>query len=157
MDCNDKTIFNTILSQNDLKMDKNYNIKYKFTYKNDFTHAIIMNKANPVLNIPKENVIGLAQEPINLLNLNTKYIEYCKKNMKKYFIGNINWNNINLKNPFVEKNSYILPGIKIENIPQNYPDKNKIMNYVYSCKKDPSPPSSKDSGATCRHVHHELL
>jgi hypothetical protein len=52
-----------------------------------YTHAIIMNKATPYLTIPKENVVGLAFEPRELLNLNQEFINYAKKHIGKYLIG----------------------------------------------------------------------
>jgi hypothetical protein len=39
------------------------------TDKEDYTHAVILNKATPVLNLPKEKVIGLACEPFDFLRL----------------------------------------------------------------------------------------
>ena len=60
---NCKTIFEKINYSSEIYFygkDK----KYYFTDDNDFTHAIIMNNAMPDLNIQKENVIGLAFEPI---------------------------------------------------------------------------------------------
>ena len=61
--------------------------KYYFTNDDDFTHAIIMNTAMPDLNIPKENVIGLAFEPIQFLGLTSIFIDYARKNISKYYLG----------------------------------------------------------------------
>jgi len=57
------------VSSNELFLDKNYNITYRFTIDDDYTHAIIVNKAMPKLTIPKENVVGIAQEPPEFLIL----------------------------------------------------------------------------------------
>ena len=131
----DKSILNNILNQYNWKMDKNYNIKYKFTDSSNFTHAIIFNTAKPILNISKKNVIGLAQEPMQFLGFTNSDIKYYKKNVKKYFIGKVKYQNVTLPDPFIEKFSYLLPLIDIKNYPKDYSNKNKIMNYVYSKKK----------------------
>ena len=131
----DKSILNQILKEYNWKMDKNYNTKYKFTDSSDFTHAIIFNRAKPILNISKKNAIGLAQEPIQFLGLTNSDIEYYKKNVKKYFIGKVKYQNKTLPDPFIEKFSYLLPLISIKNYLKDYSNKNKIMNYVYSKKK----------------------
>ena len=57
------------------------------TTGNDYTHAIILNTAMPLLNIPKENVIGLAFEPPAFLGLTQEFITYAEKYIGKYFIG----------------------------------------------------------------------
>ena len=57
------------------------NKKVYITDENDYTHAIILNKAMPKLNIPKQNVIGLAFEPFELLNINQEFINYSQKNI----------------------------------------------------------------------------
>jgi len=55
-----------------------------FTNDDDYTHAIILNKAMPYLKIPKENVIGLAQEPPEFLAMNNGFVEYAKKHIGIY-------------------------------------------------------------------------
>jgi len=71
-----------------LKNDPLFNKAYCFVTNNDYTHAIILNTAMPVnLNIPKENVIGLAFEPLQFLNLSHQFIDYAKKHIGTYFIG----------------------------------------------------------------------
>ena len=77
---------------------------FVFTNGEDYTHAIILNKAKPVLKIPKERVIGLAQEPFVFLNINTDFILYALKNIGRYYIGDTHHA---LIEPFVEGNSYI--------------------------------------------------
>ena len=54
---------------NELEKDEDYNKNYSFTSGEDYTHAILMNKAMPSLRIPRENVIGLAFEPREFLNI----------------------------------------------------------------------------------------
>jgi DNA polymerase sigma len=88
----------------------------------------------PKLNIDKNNVIGLAQEPNCFLNINNNFIRYFVENIKKYYIGNLNYKGINLKYPFIEKFSYYLPHFNYKNIKINH--KTKLMNYVYSRKNN---------------------
>ena len=83
-----------------------YGEKNKYCFVNDdddFTHAIIINTIMPNLNIPKENVIGLAFEPIYFLGLTTEFIDYAKKYIGKYFIGD----KLDLPEPFVEHFGYM--------------------------------------------------
>jgi len=65
------------------------NKKIYITTDDDYTHVIILNTAMPKMNpnIPKQNVIGLAFEPYELLGINYEFIEYAKKYIGKYFIG----------------------------------------------------------------------
>ena len=83
-----------------------YGEKNKYCFVNDdddFTHAIIINTIMPNLNIPKENVIGLAFEPIYFLGLTTEFIDYAKKYIGKYFIGDKS----DLPDPFIEHFGYM--------------------------------------------------
>jgi len=73
------------------------------TDNDNYTHAVIINTAMPELNIPKQNVIGLAFEPIYFLNITEEFIEYSKKNIGKYFIGE----KLNLPEPFIEHFGYM--------------------------------------------------
>ena len=58
------------------------------TTSDDYTHAIILNTAMPVLkNIGRSNVLGLAFEPPPFLQLTTTFIQYAQKYIGKYFIG----------------------------------------------------------------------
>jgi len=69
----------------------------------EYTHAIILNTAMPKLKIPKKNVIGLAFEPYEFLGINDSFIEYAKKHISRYFIGEKK----NLPEPFVEGIGYM--------------------------------------------------
>jgi hypothetical protein len=53
----------------------------------DFTHAVIINTVMPILNISKENVLGLAFEPLQFLNITPTFFAYAKKHIKEYYIG----------------------------------------------------------------------
>jgi len=77
---------------------------FVFTNGDDYTHAILLNKAMPVLNIPKERVIGLAQEPFRFLNPTSDFIDYAVKYIGRYYIGDTH---VSLPEPFVEGNAYI--------------------------------------------------
>jgi hypothetical protein len=88
-----------------LEEDPNYNVKYKFTIDDDYTHAFILNTAMPQLKVPKENVIGMAFEPLEYLNLSNIFIDYAKKYIGKYYIGDTS--RLNLPEPFIEHYSYM--------------------------------------------------
>ena len=80
------------------------NKKIYFTNDDNYTHAIILNTAMPILNnIPKENVIGFAFEPYEFLQINELFINYTKQNIGKYFIGDKR----NLSDPFIEGFAYM--------------------------------------------------
>jgi len=92
-----------------------------------YTHVIIINTAMPNLNIPKENVIGLAYEPPAFMTPNTReFITYLQNNVSKYFIGD----NSKLPLPFVSGHCYqwyAAPSYII-------PVKNKMMSMMVSQK-----------------------
>ena len=88
-------IINAYFSMDELFLDKDYNVTYRFTLDNDYTHAIIINKATPQLKISKENVVGIAHEPPEFLNQP---------------IGNWNVSNfINMKSMFYNASSFNQP------------------------------------------------
>jgi len=89
----------------ELIKDPFYNVKYRFTLDDDYTHAILLNTAMPVLkpNVPKENVIGLAFEPFNFLGLTMRFVDYAKKNIGLYYIGQ----KADLPLPFTEHFAYM--------------------------------------------------
>jgi len=100
----------------------------------DYTHAIILNMAMPVLkNLPKKNVLGLAFEPPVFLKLTPQFIQYAVKYIGKYYIGDkrhwLDENNI-LPNLFVEKYAYMW-----HITPLNYtPFKKNLMSIMVSNK-----------------------
>jgi hypothetical protein len=79
------------------------NGKYCFVNDEQFTHAIIINTIMPNLNIPKENVVGLAFEPIHFLGLTPQFIDYAKQHIGKYYIGD----KVDLPDPFIEHFGYM--------------------------------------------------
>jgi len=103
------------------------NKKVYITDKNDYTHAIILNKAMPNLNIPKENVIGLAFEPFEYLKINEEFVNYSQKYIGKYFIGDKS----NLPSPFIEYFGYMWHSNPCKEIVT----KNKLMSIIVSDKQ----------------------
>jgi hypothetical protein len=101
--------------------------KVYITDEDDYTHAIIINTMMPNLNIPKENVIGLAFEPIPFLGLSKQFINYVNKNVSKYYIGD----KLDLPEPFIEHFGYMWHSRPPKQI--NY--KPSIMSIVVSNKK----------------------
>ena len=105
-----KEIFEQI---NETGLMQNYGIgkDIYITAEDDYTHAFILNTAMPTLtSIPKENVIGFAQEPPVFLNLTLDFVNYAEKNIGKYYIGE----KYDLPEPFVEANSFLcyMPPLK---------------------------------------------
>lgn len=100
--------------------------KIYFVTDESYTHAVILNKATPNLNIPKENVIGLAFEPYEFLQINNEFIEYAKKYIYKYYIGDKR----GLPEPFIEGFGYLC----YERPKKNIENKNKIMSIMISQK-----------------------
>ena len=73
------------------------------TDDDDYTHAIIINTIMPQLKIPKQNVIGLAFEPMQFLGLTTSFVEYAQQYIGKYYIGDKH----DLPDPFIEHFGYM--------------------------------------------------
>lgn len=111
-----------------LNEDPNYNKLYKFTEDDDYTDVIILNTAMPNINIKKENVIGLAHEPLEFLNLTNAFIEYAKKYIGKYYIGDTR--RLNLPLPFIEQYSYMFHN----KVPKTIFIKKKCMSIILSSK-----------------------
>jgi hypothetical protein len=86
--CNQENCIEVYNRISELKNDKLFGTKYCFVTTDDYTHAVIINTAMPPnLNIPKENVVGIAFEPIQFLGLTHNFLEYAKKYIGTYFIG----------------------------------------------------------------------
>ena len=123
--CRDISI--SLLTQEQKNKQEEKNIIIAGNDDNNFTHAIILNCNMPNLNnIPKENVVGLAFEPIAFLQLNDEFIEYAKKYIGKYFVGDVH----NLPSPFIENQGFLwhLPP------PKEIISKNKVMSIIISKK-----------------------
>jgi hypothetical protein len=102
--------------------------KLYITNEDDYTHVVIFNIAMPVLKptIPKENVIGLAYEPIYYLGITDDFVEYAKRNIGRYFIGDKK----KLPSPFFEGYAYMWHTIPLKRLP---PKKN-LMSIMISEK-----------------------
>jgi hypothetical protein len=98
------------------------------TTDDDYTHAIILNTAMPELNIPQKNVIGLAFEPRELLDIKQEFIMYAEKYIGKYLIGN----NTNLPKLFIEHFAFMWHNNPHKEIPIT--QKKKRMSLVFSNK-----------------------
>ena len=125
---NSTNTMNTFYNILNLKNDERYNKLYKFTDNEDYTHAIIINTA--IINnlkIPKENIIGLAFEPIEFLNLTNEFIDWCNKNISKYYLGK------KLNDVFINHYSFMwhLPINKYINISYN---KTNNISIIFSEK-----------------------
>jgi len=96
-------------------------------YDNDYTHAIIINTATPDLKIPKENVIGLAFEPIQFLGLTFEFIKYAQKHIGKYYIGD----KLQLPEPFVEHFGFMW----YSRPPKEITNKPNIMSIIVTDKR----------------------
>lgn len=96
-----------------------------------YTHVIIWNTAMPIIpkHIPKENVIGLAYEPLIYLNLSDMFIDYAIKNIHAYYLGDKE----GLPDPFVEGNCYLTYNPPLLNV---IPFKTSCMSMVVSNKRD---------------------
>ena len=95
----------------------------------DYTHVIIWNTAMPEIrrDIPKENVIGFAYEPIVYLGLHPGFIEYAKKYIHKYYIGDA----ANLPAPFIEGNCYLTYNPPLQSLLQ----KKQLISLMISNKQ----------------------
>jgi hypothetical protein len=102
------------------------------TCDEDYTHAIILNKAMPELSfsttINKNNVIGLACEPLQFLGLTQEFVDYAKKNIRKYFIGDLP---SELGEPFMEHHGYMWFD---HPLPEKILKKTKLLSIVFSQK-----------------------
>lgn len=101
------------------------------TDKDEYTHAVILNTHMPKLleNIPKENVIGLAFEPRHYLEMKQDFVDYAKKYISKYYVGD----NAGLPTDiFIERFGYMWYNPPLKYIPV----KNKRMSIMVSLKGD---------------------
>lgn len=101
--CSSEGAIRTFVNLNELEKDEDYNKNYCFTIGEDYTHAILMNKAMPSLRIPRENVIGLAFEPREFLNITSIFNSYAQRYIGRYLIGNAD----GLEAPFIEHSGYM--------------------------------------------------
>lgn len=98
------------------------------TNDDNYTHVLILNTAMPEIpsHVPKQNVVGLAFEPICFLGLTQEFVDYAIQNIGKYFIGDTQ----GLPAPFIEHFSYMwyIPPL------QTVPTKTKLISIMVSEK-----------------------
>ncbi len=115
------------------KGPNNFQEQIQFVDK-DYTHAIIINNYMPnIIDIPKENIIGLAWEPLDYLGITPIWLKYVENNIRTYFIGELRQDfpsNIVLGYPFMcherRRDNYF------NNI---IPDKTKQCCIIFSKKR----------------------
>lgn len=102
--------------------------EFFITNDEDYTHVLILNTAMPSIpsHIPKQNVIGLAFEPVVFLGLTQEFVNYAVKNIGKYFIGDT----MGLPQPFTEHFSYMWHNPP----PKSSPIKTKLISMMVSEK-----------------------
>jgi hypothetical protein len=101
------------------------------TTENDYTHAFILNTATPNLlpTVSPSNVIGFAFEPPLFLGITKSFVEYAKKHIGKYYIGDV----YNLPSPFTAHYGYMWHITPYKTIPL-YREKPNMMSIVVSNK-----------------------
>jgi hypothetical protein len=123
---------------NELDKDPDYNIKYKLTDTNNYTHAIVLNNytintnsfdmkniiQDDLIRCNKNNIIGLSHEPPEI----ERIVISKFKNIKKYIIS---YEMRDKPSNFITNYSYINASVlRCTNI-----KKNKIMSIIISWKK----------------------
>jgi hypothetical protein len=121
--CNwNKETTDRFLKFNELDKDPYYNIKYKLTYTNNYTHAIVLN--NYTINCSNNNIIGLSHEPPEIERIDINKF----KNIKKYIIS---YEMKDKPSNFITNYSYIPASVlRCSNI-----KKHKIMSFILSWKE----------------------
>jgi len=141
--CNSEICKSVFIRIYELEKEPLFGTKFTIVTTDDFTHAILLNKPMPQLNIPKENVIGLAHEPIHFLRLTNNFIDYAIKNIGTYYIGDKP--NV-LPDVFAEYYGYGWNITPIEEIP----NKNKLISLMISNKT--SAPGHKYRHILCQEI-----
>jgi hypothetical protein len=125
--CSSEGAIRTFINLNELEKDEDYNKNYCFTTEEDYTHAILMNKAMPSLRIPRENVIGLAFEPREFLNITPIFNNYAQRYIGRYLIGDAS----GLGEPFISHFGYMWHTA----LKKDLKNKRKKMSLMVSEKK----------------------
>ena len=141
--CSSDNVKDVYIRLSELKNNLMFGSKFSIVTTDDYTHAILLNTPMPKLNIPKENVIGIAFEPIQFLNLTKTFIDYAIKNIGIYYIGD---KVQGLPDVFSEGYGYMWHITPIKEIPI----KNKIMSLMISNKI--SAPGHKYRHILCKEI-----
>lgn len=133
-----KNIFDKICEQH---IESIYGKNVTITTNDDYTHVVILNTAMPNIkpDVPLWNVIGFAHEPISFLGISPEFIEYAKKYIGRYYIGD----KYDLPEPFMEGNCYLWYNSPLSYIPKKI---NKINMSIMVSHKNYAP------GHIYRHV-----
>lgn len=111
--------------------DRENDIQLQFVNDNTYTHVIILNSAMPnIEHIPKENVLGMSYEPLELCRFHQEFIDYAKKHISRYFVGKID----NLPPPFEEHYTFQCHNW-VDTIAKSYKNKSKIISMMVSDKQ----------------------
>ncbi len=110
-----------------MRPDSRTKSKVAFTTKDDYTHCVILNTAMPTLKIPKQNVIGMAHEPVFYLQLSSEFVTYAKQHIGAYYIGENTFGP-----PFVAKSAFLWHA----EVPMQLKPKTATMSIIFSDKKE---------------------
>jgi hypothetical protein len=127
-----KPFDDTIIELCDLNNDPDFNTKYMFTKKNDYTHALVFNKTYEKIKVAKENVIGLSFEPLVFLNLKGNDYKIIKDTIGKYYIG---WYKSSMPINMVEGFRFIDYWKEPWSCKTQLKPKTKFMSIIFSKKK----------------------
>jgi glycosyltransferase involved in cell wall biosynthesis len=116
------------LCQTDLMPNYGVDKDIYITDGDDYTHAILMNCPFVDLNIPKENVIGLAFEPPQFLKVSQEFAQYVEKHVGRYFIGD----STGLPATFINKYAFMWHLTP----PRREPVKDRLMSIMVSQKTE---------------------
>ena len=104
---------------------------FQYVTDDSYTHAILLNLVQPNLRVPKANVICLACEPRQFLQITNQYITYAIANVGQVFIGDAS----GLPLPFVEHYSFMWYFIRLPR-PLPQPVNSRPMSIVVSEKRN---------------------
>ena len=108
-----------------------YGKKIRFTERDDYTHAIIVNTAMPHLHVPKSRVIGFTWEPAPFIKLTAPFRDYARRHIGKYYLVQ-GFPIRQLGRPF--QKGYTFMHHSVARLPKN-PKKDKGMSIIFSAKR----------------------
>jgi hypothetical protein len=125
--CSSDQAINNYKNVYNLNINNPYSDKIDFTYGDDFTHALLLNETMVDIDLPKENILGLAFEPPQFLHLTNEYMRWVQEKMSHYYLG------INLNDTFI--NHYTFMWHHWFRDINHTPNKVNLMSIVFSNKK----------------------